>query len=65
VKRQGFESWSENIHGKASKCAAWKKYKIKNWQGDIMSKGADTKEVVIIRWVKAILEWFFSKPSLF
>lgn len=25
VKRQGFESWSENIHSKASKCAAWKR----------------------------------------
>ena len=25
VKRQSFESWSENIHGKASKCATWKR----------------------------------------
>lgn len=25
VERQNFESWSENIHGKGGKCAAWKK----------------------------------------
>jgi len=25
VDRQDFDSWSANIHGKGSKCAAWKK----------------------------------------
>lgn len=25
VERQEFDSWSENIHGKGSKCAAWEK----------------------------------------
>ena len=25
VERQDFDSWSENIHGKGGKCAAWKR----------------------------------------
>jgi len=29
-----------------------------------MSEEAGTKEMTLVRWTKAILEWFFSRPSL-